>query len=389
MAAAKELMWFLLLDEVCDDTMEHFLISDSNSDDGVLALVAHKQRKRRVRVENYAEIIVPQYSLDTFRCHFRMSRRALEFLEGLLAVLPGLPHEPKQGGRPPIPLRKQILLTLWVLGNQESLRSVADRFDVTRSSAYRVYRRICKAIAVHLSQRFIQFPSGARAREESERFEETRGFPGVMGAIDGCHIPIKAPRKNPEQYINRKGYHSIQLQVICDTSMRFTDVFCGFPGSVHDARVFRNSPFFMDAEEDPQQLFPGNTHLIEDAAYPLKSWILTPFKDNGRLTRRQRRYNFVHSPTRMVVERSLALYKGRFRKMKTEMEINRIEDAPEIVVASCVLHNICLIAEHDIDEFLENGYDDDDDDDGCGGDDEFPPEAEEDDKRNQIMRSLP
>ena len=131
-----------------------------------------------------------------------MTRRALEFLKDLLVVLPGLPHEPKRGGRPPIPLRMQILLTLWVLSNQESLRSVADRFDVTRSSAYLVYRRICKAIAVHLSQRFIQFPGGAMAREESDKFEETRGFPGVMGAINGCHIPIKAPGKNPEQYIN-------------------------------------------------------------------------------------------------------------------------------------------------------------------------------------------
>ena len=54
MAAVKEMMWFLLLEEVYDDTMEHFLISDSNSDDGVLALVGHKQRKGRVRVENYA-----------------------------------------------------------------------------------------------------------------------------------------------------------------------------------------------------------------------------------------------------------------------------------------------------------------------------------------------
>ena len=50
---------------------------------------------------------------------------------------------------------------------------------------------------------------------------------------------------------------------------------------------------------------------------------------------------------------------------------------------------ICLIAEDDIDEFLEHGYDDDDDDDGWGGDDEFPPEAEGDDKRNQIMINLP
>ena len=42
----------------------------------------------------------------------------------------------------------------------------------------------------------------------------------------------------------------------------------------------------------------------------------------------------------MVAKRSLALFKRMFRKLKTEMEINRIEDAPEIVVASCVLHNI-------------------------------------------------
>ena len=40
--------------------------------------------------------------------------------------------------------------------------------------------------------------------------------------------------------------------------------------------------------------------------------------------------------------------------MKTKLEINRIEDAPEIVVASCVLHDICLIAEDDVDEFLDD-----------------------------------
>ena len=71
--------------------------------------------------------------------------------------------------------------------------------------------------------------------------------------------------------------------------------------------------------------------------------------------------------------------------MKTKLEINRIEDAPEIVVASCVLPDICLIAEDDVDEFLEDGYEGDDD----VGDDEFPPEAEGNNKRNQIMKSLP
>ena len=69
------------------------------------------------------------------------------------------------------------------------------------------------------------------------------------------------------------------------------------------------------------------------------------------------------------------LFKGRFRKLKTEMEINRIEDVPEIVVASCVLHYICLIDEGNTDEFLV----DDEDDDYV-----FPPEAEGDDKKIKL-----
>lgn len=45
-------------------------------------------------------------------------------------------------------------------------------------------------------------------------FEATSGFPKVIGAIDGTHINIIAPKNCPEAYINRKGHHSIQLQVI-------------------------------------------------------------------------------------------------------------------------------------------------------------------------------
>lgn len=66
----------------------------------------------------------------------RLSKWRVELLEGLLAV-------PKQCGRVSL-----LVLTPWVLRNHGS---VADRCDVTRSSAYRVYRRVCKAIAVDLS----------------------------------------------------------------------------------------------------------------------------------------------------------------------------------------------------------------------------------------------
>ena len=73
------------------------------------------------------------------------------FLEGLLAACLDLPYEQKNCGRPTIDLRKQILITLWILENPECLRSVADRFDIRKGSAFRVYHRVCGAIANNLS----------------------------------------------------------------------------------------------------------------------------------------------------------------------------------------------------------------------------------------------
>ena len=43
-----------------------------------------------------------------------------------------------------------------VLENPECLRSVADRFNITKSILFRVYRRICGAIANNLSGQYTK-----------------------------------------------------------------------------------------------------------------------------------------------------------------------------------------------------------------------------------------
>lgn len=42
---------------------------------------------------------------------------------------------------------------------------------------------------------------------------EQGGFPGVVGLIDGTHISIRAPTEEPDAYINRKKFHSLNVQV--------------------------------------------------------------------------------------------------------------------------------------------------------------------------------
>lgn len=62
-------------------------------------------------------------------------------------------------------------------------------------------------------------------------------FLDVRGAIDGCHIPIKVPEGQQDSYLNRKFFHSINLQAICRSSKILTNVFIGFPGASNDAGV--------------------------------------------------------------------------------------------------------------------------------------------------------
>jgi len=56
--------------------------------------------------------------------------------------------------------------------------------------------------------------------------------------------------------------------------------------------------------------FPANSHILGDAAYELHQHLLTPFRDNGHLTERQRNYNYRHSTARVAVERCIGLLKG-------------------------------------------------------------------------------
>lgn len=128
-------------------------------------------------------------------------------------------------------------------------------------------------------------------------------MPGVVGAVDGAHIAIIAPGHHHANYVNRKGFHSIVAQLIYDHKLMFMSINVGWPGSVHDARVFRTSR--IGRRIISNRLLPAHFHLVGDAAYPLCTNLMTPFKDN-----------YCQSSTRIVIERSIGQLKGRFRKLK-------------------------------------------------------------------------
>lgn len=229
-----------------------------------------------------------------------------------------------------------MLLTLWYLSNQETFRQISDRFNVTESSSYRVLKKIIEYFTLN-SKKYIYWPNESQRDSISNGFKEMQNIGSILGAIDGCHINIRKPTKNHECYCNRKSQYSILLQGVCDYRKKFLDVFCGEPGSIHDARLLKKSSLYVKGLNG----FFQRNFLIGDSAYPCLNWLIVPFKDNGSLTRNQKTFNYRLSSSRIVIENAFGLLKGRFRRLKY-FENKNIMFITKCVVTATVLHNICI-----------------------------------------------
>ena len=54
--------------------------------------------------------------------------------------------------------------------------------------------------------------------QKASAFSAVSDFPNVVGVIDGTHIPIRAlPGPDEACYVNRKQFHSLNVQVIFET----------------------------------------------------------------------------------------------------------------------------------------------------------------------------
>ncbi|XP_074843292.1 pancreatic progenitor cell differentiation and proliferation factor-like protein isoform X1 [Carettochelys insculpta] len=200
-----------------------------------------------------------------------MSRQT--FLELCQWLTPALQHQDTPKCRV-LTVEKWVGIAVWKLATPDSYRSVGQQFGVRKASIAAVLMEVVRAINALLLHRLVRLgdPDAAIVGFAS------LGFPNCFGALDGIDIPICAPEHSGGRFLNRKRYHSMVLQALVDSRGRLLDIYVGWPGSTHDARVFRNSGLCCRLEAGiyiPQREIPvGDTTMplciITDAAYPLR-----------------------------------------------------------------------------------------------------------------------
>lgn len=140
--------------------------------------------------------------------------------------------------RNPLSMEKQVAVTLYYLADEGRYKKVANAFGISRSSVSVVVRRACLIITKELGPKYIKLPTTTKETEFLvENFYRAHGFLQCIGAVDGTHIFMRQPSKNPTDFMNRKHRYSINVQAVCDFGYCFIDVVVKWPGCVHDDRI--------------------------------------------------------------------------------------------------------------------------------------------------------
>ena len=319
----------------------------------------HRQRKPRVYVPREDPRVM--LSDFQFKQHFRFSKDSVNRLTQILHA--DLIFESERGL--PIPPYLQVCIALNHYAGGHFQRISAWCAGVSQNGARLCLIRVTNALIKKKSE-FIFMPNVDQMQDTAQRMQEKFKLPRFAYAVDGVQMRFPdAPRNIPankttQMFWCRKQFYAINTQVVGNDRFIY-DVDCGWPGSTHDARIWRRSAVSRVVEEQRRFLIAGDT------GYPISDTLVKPYPTNeSSHDRRKRLFNRRLSGLRTVMSECLfGSWKRRFpiiKNLRTHYELSQ-----KIILATAVLFNLARMWE---DEMNEEGSDDDDaTEDGGDGED--------------------
>ena len=127
----------------------------------------------------------------------------------------------------------------------------------------------------------------------------------------------------PEHTLTHIILFSLKLstQAVIGGNLKFLDTATGYPGSIHDARILRDSAFYIQAERnilltettDVTNGYKIRSLLIGDRAYSASTWLVKLFPNNFNISQEQKKFKMFLSSARVAVEGAFGILNARWR----------------------------------------------------------------------------
>lgn len=209
---------------------------------------------------------------------------------------------------------------------------MGEDIGVHQTTVCKTFWHVCEKI-LQRSNDWVHFPSNEAEFSDAKRMWQRKyNFPCAIGAIDCSLFAIKKPSFHGDEYVCRKNFPALNAQATCNGNEMFTSFDCSWAGSVHDARIWRNSQV--------QRMLNGNSVgalLLADEAYPLTPWAMTIYRNP--ITNEEKAYNALHKKERVIIERMFGQIKRRFPVLANTIRVST-EKIPKLISACVVLFNV-------------------------------------------------
>lgn len=289
-----------------------------------------------------------------FRQYFRLSRAAVRTL--LDSIFDEL-DRPSRGNKFPPHIQVLAALQFYGHGAYHKIVDLDQLMPMSRKSVLRCIRAVTNAIIKCLGH-MIAFPSSnEQVQENKNEFLRKTDFPGCVGCVDGTHIGIISPPFDNQHsallFYNTKGFHSINVQIVCDANFQILNINTRYAGSVQDSAIWQTS----EVRRLMKQRFENGdqtTWLVGDQGFPLEPWLMTPVSVPDADSP-EARYNLAFKKARALIDKCIGYLKMVFRCLHNRNSLHYSpKRAGKIVAACAILHNIRVSrnehSEEDLDE---------------------------------------
>ena len=173
-------------------------------------------QQRRPRNYRYNANLL-SYTDGELRARYRFGKESIQYITNLIETDLRRKTNRSHALRP----IDQVLIALRFYASGNFLQVIGDTVGVDKSTVSRAVHDVSQLLSAKQSM-FIKWPTTAAVINENKNgFYRRRRFPGIIGCIDGTQIRIIAPSKNESDFVNRKGFHSINVQGVCDHKGKF------------------------------------------------------------------------------------------------------------------------------------------------------------------------
>lgn len=222
---------------------------------------------------------------------------------------------------------------LRVVSDPSFQNAVGEEIGIHQTTVSKISTSIMAKI-LNKANVWINFPTtAAEIVDAKNKWSDKYEFPDAIGVIDCTHIRIPKFKEYGDEYVNRKGFTSINMQATCNAQEIFTSIDCQWPGSVHDNRIFKNSNIYNFLKNTAEECV-----LLGDDGYSISPWLMTPWRNP--VTPAQQHYNNIFCRERVTIERCFGQLKARFPILQYKVRSTKMETIPSIIICCVVLHNI-------------------------------------------------